>query len=40
MQTVRGFKVALWRANDLGYALVSDLNQAELLDLARKLARG
>ena len=40
VQTVRGFNVALWRANDLGYALVSDLNQPELLDLARKLAGG
>lgn len=38
VRTVRGFNVVLWRSDDLGFALVSDLNQAELLDLARKLA--
>lgn len=40
VQSVRGFNVALWRGNDPGYALVSDLNRAEFLDLARRLAGG
>jgi anti-sigma factor RsiW len=34
----RGFHVVLWRQHDLGYALVSDLNEGELLDLARRVA--
>ena len=34
---VRGFNVLLWRAGDLGYALVSDLNPGELRTLARRL---
>lgn len=34
----RGFHVVLWRQHDLGYALVSDLNEAELLDLAKRVA--
>jgi anti-sigma factor RsiW len=34
---VRGFNVLLWRAGDLGYALVSDLNPGELGALARRL---
>ncbi len=34
---VRGFNVLLWRAGDLGYALVSDLNPGELHTLARRL---
>ena len=35
---VRVFNVVRWRGDDLGCALVSDLNQAELLGLARRLA--
>lgn len=37
-QTVRGFTVILWRAGDLGYALVSDVDSKELADLPSKLA--
>jgi len=33
----RGFNVLLWRAGDLGYALVSDLDAAELRQLGAKL---
>jgi anti-sigma factor RsiW len=33
----RGFNVLLWRAGDLGYALVSDLDPAELRQLGAKL---
>jgi len=33
----RGFNVLLWRRGDLGYALVSDLDAAELRQLATKL---
>jgi anti-sigma factor RsiW len=33
----RGFNVRLWRANGLGYALVSDLDAAELARLAARL---
>jgi anti-sigma factor RsiW len=36
--TSRGFNVLLWRAGDLGYALVSDVDRAELARLAAKLA--
>jgi anti-sigma factor RsiW len=36
----RGFNVMLWRAGDLGYALVSDVDARELAQLAAKLARG
>jgi anti-sigma factor RsiW len=36
----RGFNVILWRAGDLGYALVSDVDAQELARLAAKLARG
>src|SRR5438874_748339 len=36
----RGFNVILWRAGDLGYALVSDVDARELGRLAAKLARG
>jgi anti-sigma factor RsiW len=35
---VRGFNVVLWRANDQGYALVSDLNLTELLELQKQIA--
>jgi len=34
----RGFSVVLWRDGELGYALASDLNAAELLDLGAKIA--
>ena len=34
----RGFNVLTWRDRDLGYALVSDLNVAELASLATRLA--
>ena len=34
----RGFHVALWRQGDLGYALVSDVNEADLLSLGAKIA--
>ena len=36
----RGFNVVLWRAGELGYALVSDLDAPELLRLGSKLAGG
>lgn len=36
----RGFNVILWRAGDLGYALVSDLDARELADLGSRLAGG
>jgi anti-sigma factor RsiW len=39
VQTERGFHVLLWRHADLGYALVSDLDQHELAQLAEKLAK-
>jgi anti-sigma factor RsiW len=35
--TARGFNVLLWRAGDLGYALVSDVDAAELRDLAGRI---
>jgi len=38
VETERGFHVALWRQGDLGYALVSDVNEADLLALASKIA--
>ena len=34
----RGFSVVLWRQGDLGYALTSDLNGADLQTLARRIA--
>ncbi len=34
----RGFSVVLWRQGDLGYALTSDLNGAELQTLAHRIA--
>jgi anti-sigma factor RsiW len=37
-QAVRGFNVAVWREGDQGYALVSDLNLSELLELKRQIA--
>lgn len=38
MQTSRGFHVLLWREGDLGYALVSDLDERELATLGAKIA--
>jgi anti-sigma factor RsiW len=38
VETSRGFHVALWRQGDLGYALVSDVNEADLVALAAKIA--
>ncbi len=37
-KTARGFNVIIWRAGDLGYALVSDVDPAELRRLAAKLS--
>jgi anti-sigma factor RsiW len=37
-ETQRGFHVLLWRREDLGYALVSDLDERELGALAEKIA--
>ncbi len=40
-QTVaRGFNVILWRAGELGYALVSDVDSRELFELGVKLSGG
>lgn len=36
--SARGFNVILWRVGELGYALVSDVDAAELRALAAKLA--
>lgn len=36
--SARGFHVVLWRANGLGYALVSDVNPPELAELAARFA--
>ena len=38
--TARGFHLLLWRAGDLGYALVSDLDARELFQLGVRLAGG
>jgi anti-sigma factor RsiW len=38
IETSRGFHVAMWRRGDLGYALVSDVNEADLLALGARLA--
>ena len=35
-----GFSVVIWRDGDLGYALVSDLNEDDLQLLARRIAAG
>ena len=36
--TSRGYHVALWRDGDIGYAVVSDVNEADLLTLAARVA--
>jgi anti-sigma factor RsiW len=33
----RGFSVVTWQGDEFGYVLVSDLNTAELLDLANRI---
>jgi len=38
IETQRGFHVLLWRRDDLGYALVSDVDERELLTLGAKIA--
>jgi len=38
--TARGFHVVLWRAGELGYALVSDVEASELRELASRIAAG
>ncbi len=38
--TARGFNVILWRAGELGYALVSDVDSRELFELGAKLSGG
>jgi anti-sigma factor RsiW len=35
--TARGFTVVLWKKDDQGFALVSDLGQSELLDLQQRI---
>jgi anti-sigma factor RsiW len=37
VESSRGFHVALWRQGDLGYALVSDVNETDLLALGAKI---
>jgi anti-sigma factor RsiW len=37
-RSVRGFSVVLWRAREQGYALASDLNLPELLELQKQIA--
>jgi anti-sigma factor RsiW len=34
-----GFHVVMWREGDLGHALVSDVSEPELLQLAAKLVQ-
>jgi anti-sigma factor RsiW len=38
LRTLHGFHVLLWRHADLGYALVSDVQESDLRALARKVA--
>jgi anti-sigma factor RsiW len=38
LETQRGFHVLFWRQDDLGYALVSDVDERELLTLGAKIA--
>jgi anti-sigma factor RsiW len=39
-QSARGFNVLLWRNGELGYALISDVNAADLERLAPRLTHG
>lgn len=38
VETSRGFHVAMWRQGDLGYVLVSDVNEADLIALGARIA--
>jgi anti-sigma factor RsiW len=38
LEMQRGFHVLLWQAGDLGYALVSDVNDEDLLALGARIA--
>jgi anti-sigma factor RsiW len=38
--SMRGCNVVLWRAGDLGHAVVSDVNAKELNEVASRLASG
>jgi anti-sigma factor RsiW len=40
LETSRGFHVLMWEKGDLGYALVSDVDAADLQTLAAKIAGG
>jgi anti-sigma factor RsiW len=40
MKTSRGFHVFLWRKGDLGYALVSDVDERDVRALAERIASG
>ncbi len=40
VEVSRGFHVALWRTADLGYALVSDLDEQDLVALGARIAGG
>ncbi len=40
LETSRGFHVLMWRKDDLGYALVSDVDPADLQALAVKIVGG
>jgi anti-sigma factor RsiW len=40
LQTSKGFHVLLWQDGDLGYALVSDVDERDLKSLASKIATG
>lgn len=40
LDSPRGFHVVLWRSGEIGYALVSDIDPAELSTVAEKMAAG
>ena len=40
VRTSRGFHTAMWRDGDLGYALVSDVMESDVRELARRLGGG
>jgi anti-sigma factor RsiW len=40
LRALDGFHILYWREGELGHALVSDVNEAELLTLGRKLVDG
>jgi anti-sigma factor RsiW len=39
VSTTRGFHTLLWREGDMGYALVSDVDERDLADLGARIAR-